>query len=163
MEVSEKFQRAQNFVRKWEGGLTDDKYDAGGITKYGVSIVFLRDCWWTHERLKQCGVLDYPVTRETIKGLEYESAKKLFYLYFWQRGGFEDVPVPFDMFLYDFSVNCGIKTAIKKTQSCLGVSADGIIGPITIKKLEQCLTEPYVKLLCNARRNYYQAIVSRKR
>ncbi|PMQ02377.1 MAG: hypothetical protein CBR30_01675 [Dictyoglomus sp. NZ13-RE01] len=85
------FEKAISFTLKWEGTYSDDKDDPGGITKYGIS-----------QR-------SYPTL--DIKNLTLEKAKEIYRRNYWDKAGCEKLPYPFDILLFDTSVNMGIETA----------------------------------------------------
>ena len=67
-------------ILRAEGGLTEDKYDTGGITNYGVSLAFAKDT-------KDLELFDMDdngiINREDIKKLTIEDATKAFKKYMW--------------------------------------------------------------------------------
>ena len=63
------FEIAQKQVQKWEGGLTDDKYDRGGITNYGVCIEFLKDVAQRKKKIVADLGIELPITRNSIRNL----------------------------------------------------------------------------------------------
>lgn len=95
-----------------EGGLVDDKNDSGGITKYGISK-------------KTYPNLDIP-------SLTLWQAQDIYRRDYWERCKCDYIPDALSVAVFDFAVNSGIKTAIKKLQIALGVTADGIIGNQTV-------------------------------
>ena len=95
-----------------EGGLVDDKNDSGGITKYGISK-------------KAYPNLDIP-------SLTLWQAQDIYRRDYWERCKCDYIPDALSVAVFDFAVNSGIKTAIKKLQIALGVTADGIIGNQTV-------------------------------
>lgn len=113
-----------------EGGYVFDPRDPGGETKFGISK------------------RSYPLLN--IKALDIESAKAIYRKDFWTPLGDECHPsIKFQAF--DFAVNSGISTALRKLQQAIGVADDGHFGPISRARLEE--TSPSdVLLLYNARR-----------
>jgi lysozyme family protein len=61
---------------------------------------------------------------DQLKGM----VKDFFFDRFWKRTGLEQLPFPLSGLVYDFSVNSGETTAIKKLQRLIMVKEDGIIG-----------------------------------
>lgn len=120
MASSEVFNTAHNFVLKWEGGLCDDPADAGGITKYGVSLRFLQN-------------IKPDATRYDIINMTKAEAKALFKKHFWDRCRCAEMPDKTAFILYDTAVNVGCKQAVKFLQRAVGTFVDGLIGPKTIK------------------------------
>lgn len=163
--MTEKFKQAHAFTAEWEGGLSNDKFDKGGITKYGVSFAFLKD--QTPAFLRELGITP-PVTHDTIAELTKAQGERAFYLAFWVPGRCEQLPVPMGMIVYDFSVNCGLRGATRALQhACndLGytpkLKVDGIMGPLTATALASFNTRKGVEVMTEYRHSHYSAIVAR--
>lgn len=107
-----------------EGGYVNDPNDSGGQTKYGISKKAYPD-------------LD-------IKNLTIAQAMEIYRKDYWDRCKCDYIPDALSVAVFDFAVNSGVKTAIKKLQIALGVKADGIIGNQT---LGACNRLPVKKVL----------------
>lgn len=95
-----------------EGGYVNDPNDAGGETKYGIS--------------KKA----YP--NLNIADLTLDEAKAIYFRDYWLKCKCDKLPDCLSVAVFDYSVNSGIKRAVKTLQSVLGVTVDGIIGNQTI-------------------------------
>lgn len=107
-----------------EGGYVNDPRDSGGQTKYGISKKAYPD-------------LDIP-------NLTIAQAMEIYRKDYWDRCKCDNIPDALSVAVFDFAVNSGVKTAIKKLQIALGVKADGIIGNQT---LGACNRLPVKKVL----------------
>jgi lysozyme family protein len=107
-----------------EGGYVNDPKDSGGQTKYGISKKAYPD-------------LDIP-------NLTIAQAMEIYRKDYWDRCKCDYIPDALSVAVFDFAVNSGVKTAIKKLQIALGVKADGIIGNQT---LGACNRLPVKKVL----------------
>lgn len=110
-----------------EGGYSNSKTDSGGPTKYGV----------THKTLAASrGVKS--VTASEVKALTLAEATKIYQRSYWGQSGGDVLPAGLDYAAFDFGVNSGPTTAVRKLQTVLvakGVYAgkvDGHIGEQTI-------------------------------
>jgi hypothetical protein len=83
------FDRSLAFVLKWEGG---DTVDTGGETRYGISK-------------KAYPNLDIP-------NLTLEQAKVIYECDYWQEAGCHNLAWPWDIIVFDSSVNCGVGQAM---------------------------------------------------
>lgn len=90
-----------------EGGYTNNPADPGGETQWGISA------------------RSYP--HLNIRELTREQAKEIYRIDFWDVLGDAHPAVKFQAF--DFAVNSGIQTAIRKLQSAVGMADDGHWGP----------------------------------
>ena len=64
--------------------------------------------------------------------------------------------------LFIFGVNVGYKTCIRETQKLLGVTADGIVGPITLAKLNDYDVVKFDKEFDKIEMAYYERIAKSK-
>lgn len=166
----DKFDIAQDFTARWEGGLSDDKADKGGLTHWGVSLTFLTDFSRDYDNrrfLHDLGVHPLPVTRATIRNLDTQQARAIFKCEFWDPLILDDMPVQMGVLLYDAAVNAGRRQSVKLAQrgynACVlhGVplAVDGIFGPLTRAALKQNNIENVRQAICTARENFYKEIV----
>lgn len=84
----------------------------------------------------------YP--HEDIVNMTQERAEYLYKRDYWDKCKCDQLPDCLSVAVFDFAVNSGVKTAIKKLQIALGVKADGIIGNQT---LGACNRLPVKKVL----------------
>lgn len=96
-----------------EGGYTNNPKDPGGETNWGISK------------------RTYP--NLDIKNLTREQAKTVYKRDFWDPLGEAHPAIKSQVF--DFAVNSGIPTAIRKLQAAVGVADDGHWGPISAAKM----------------------------
>ena len=96
-----------------EGGYVNHPNDPGGETNWGISK------------------RSYPAL--DIARLTREQAKTIYKRDFWDVIGEAHPAIKFQVF--DFAVNSGVQTAIRKLQAALGVADDGAFGPVSKKAL----------------------------
>lgn len=96
-----------------EGGYTEGKGDPGGETIYGISK------------------RSYP--NLIIRNLTRDQAKAIYLRDFWAPLG--DAPGAVKFQAFDFAVNSGIQTAIRKLQAAIGAADDGHWGTMSAAKL----------------------------
>lgn len=96
-----------------EGGYVNDPTDPGGETNWGIS--------------KRA----YPDV--DIKALTRDGAKQIYFRDFWQP--LQNVPGPVLFQVFDFAVNSGIQTAIRKLQDAVRTPDDGHWGPVSQRAL----------------------------
>lgn len=107
------FQEAVEFILKHEGGLSDDAQDSGGLTKFGISQKSYPD-------------LD-------IRSITREQAIAIYKKDYWDKCRCSELPHGIDLLVMDSAVNQGPTAAIRMLQKAVRVTADGVIGPTTIK------------------------------
>ena len=96
-----------------EGVYVNNPQDPGGETNWGISK------------------RSYP--NVDIANLTQDGAKEIYLRDFWNPIGDADPAIKFQVF--DFAVNSGIQTAIRKLQAAIGVADDGHWGPVSAAKL----------------------------
>lgn len=130
------FDQAFDRLMGHEGGYVNDPNDPGGETKWGVS--------------KRC----YP--NLDIESLTRDQAKTIYQTDFWERLHGEKLPDGVAFQVFDFAVNSGIETAVRKLQSAVRVADDGHWGPVSQAALE-AMNESDIILRLLAQRLRYMA------
>ena len=106
-------------LRREGGTFTDLDEDAGGPTRWGVTIPFYTD------------LTGHPKTRTDIQTLTETQAASL-YLTFLESSGLAAIGnVQILDAVADFAVLHGVFPAVKALQKAIGVPVDGIVGPLT--------------------------------
>ena len=108
------FDKAFDRLIGHEGGYVNDPRDPGGETKFGISK------------------RSYP--NLDIANLTVEQAKAIYLRDFWEPLGDAHPAIKFQVF--DFAVNSGIQTAIRKLQAAIGVADDGHFGAVSSAALQ---------------------------
>lgn len=118
-----------------EGSYVNDPDDQGGETYKGISRTM-------HKIWSGWAIIDmyknksgFPATLD--KDVELQNQVEIFYrTNFWFPLNAEHISnQTIADSIFDFSVNAGVIISVRLAQSILGVKADGIIGELTIKKL----------------------------
>jgi len=142
-----KFDSAVQYVLCREGSLSTDPNDHGGITKYGISLRFLKSL--STEDLRKYGVYSPEIVDQDIVDLTMEQAKEIYLGEFWNHAPFDKINVQAVCnFVFDMAVHMGISPAIKCAQrACWAVMRkrgiiedDGILGNDTISMINSCGT-----------------------
>ena len=110
--MSEKFDRALQFVLAHEGCFSDDLNDSGGLTRWGISQKAHPDV--------------------NISNLTKEQATEIYRNEYWGTCRCDDMPSALAFVVFDMAVNQGVGVAIRDLQKLVGVKVDGIIGPDTL-------------------------------
>ena len=126
-------------------GYVDDKDDAGGQTKYGISKNSHPD-------------LD-------IYNLSWANAKHIYNREYWLRAFCDQIDT-IDSKLaelhFDSAVNHGVSRANKLLQEALGVKIDGVIGVMTLGALHKSNVEDVYNKYLEARKRFVNDIVLSK-
>lgn len=148
-----KFELYFDTLIKHEGGYVDDPLDAGGATKYGITLNVWKKRGYDKNK-------DGKIDKEDVKLLTKEDALKIAKEDYWDPIKGDDINnQSIAEFIFDWGYNSGIKTAIKKVQEIVGVPVDGIVGPVTLKAINQYPPKELFNKLKKSRENFYLAIV----
>ncbi|MFC3704456.1 glycoside hydrolase family 108 protein [Devosia honganensis] len=133
------FAHALGEVLKHEGGYVDHPSDPGGATNLGVTIGTLS------------GWLGRKATKAEVKALTVKDVTPIYRKNYWSRVRGDDLPAGLDLAVFDFAVNSGPDRAARALQTIVGVSVDGVIGPITLGVIERIGATAVIGDLCSHR------------
>lgn len=137
--MTDRFGNALAIILDHEGGYVDHPQDPGGATNLGITIATLSD--W----------LDRPATKGDVRALTPASVRPIYRARYWQPVRASDLPAGLDLAMFDYAVNSGPSRAARELQRILGVTADGVVGPITIAAARSRDTRRLIEALCDAR------------
>jgi lysozyme family protein len=129
-----------------EGGekLHNVSGDSGGWTRYGVSYN---------------NNSNFFTSLNDFKNITEEEAQLIGFSKYYITAGTQFVSQDAKDMFFDISFNMGQTRAIKLAQKCLGITQDGLLGPITKSKLasltEECLTKHRI--------SYYYSLINLKK
>ena len=116
------FAQALEFVLSWEGGYVNHPSDPGGETNLGITAQVARAYGY----------------RGPMNRLTHDWARRIYRQGYWLRIGAEALPAhPLRLVLFDAAVNSGPGQALKWLQKELNLTADGILGPLTLEAVRQ--------------------------
>lgn len=158
-EAAGNFQRSLDVYLRWEGGWNNVSGDKGGETIFGIS----RKSWpnWAGWAVVDADKSSPNFPRNANNDPTLRPLVEQFYREnFWNPVHGDELPWRMAMAVFDMAGNSGDRAAIRQMQASLGVEADGIPGPKTIKAawdggksaVEEFLTQRiifYVHLMIN--------------
>jgi len=106
---------------KHEGGYSDHMYDPGGKTMFGITEAVARANGYMGD----------------MHLLPLNTAKAIYKRAYWDMCRCDDLPDSSRFLVFDGAVNSGVSQSTKWLQRALGVSPDGVIGPITLAAANQ--------------------------
>lgn len=153
------FQQAFYKALGHEGGFVDDPADAGGATKYGISLRLYKQY--------------YPdATAKNIKNLTLDEAKVFYHQYFWLENHYNEIKnTDLAVKIFDACINMGPRQAhvcLQRALNCVGFSLaeDGVLGAKTIEALNHTGSPEWgYAILCAYRSElagFYRALVAQK-
>jgi lysozyme family protein len=141
----------------------DDPADPGGETAWGISMLIIKREGMTAESL---GLKD--LSPGSLKNLKLEKAEELYKLFFWDRYKYEKIIDQNNATkVFDASVNCGPLRGAAMLQRAANhcghkLDDDGILGPISLKAINECDQKKLIIEMAQEMRDYYMDLVVRK-
>ncbi len=110
------FERAMDFVLKWEGGYVNHPSDPGSETNYGISKR-------AHPNVD-------------ILNLRKDQALTIYREEYWNAIKGDELPSAIAIAVMDYAVNSGVYRASCALQDLVHAEVDGQIGPNTLKQVQ---------------------------
>lgn len=143
------FDKFITHLLKQEGGYANHPNDAGGCTNMGITIGTYRS------------VFGQDKTCEDLKQLSRQDAATIYKSLYWDKCKADSITDDAVAWLFvDFAVNSGVRTAVRKIQTLVGTTPDGLMGNMTLRAINKC-QDLYGKLM-DARKEYYDILVTNK-
>lgn len=117
------FARSLSLVLKHEGGWADNPKDPGGATMKGVTLASFRR------------YVKPKATKDDLRKITDEQLAAVYRRHYWDEVLGAKLPDGIDYAVFDYGVNSGPATAVKALQKLVGATADGKIGPATLKAI----------------------------
>lgn len=124
-----------------EGGYTNDPNDPGGATIWGITEREARAHGYTGD----------------MREMSRQFAKQIYRESYWDILG-DDVHPAIKFQAFDFGVNAGVSTSIRKLQAAIGVADDGKWGQLSKAKLSLMDVNDVLMKFAAQRLNYYTSL-----
>jgi lysozyme family protein len=146
--VKDNWKKSFELMLASEGGYVNHPSDPGGMTNLGVT----KRVWeeWVGRESNE----------KEMRSLTKEMVEPLYKRKFWDACRCDDLPIGVDYLVFDMAVNAGVGRSAKLLQQCVGVSADGAIGPITITAVKAQDPEELVEKFSEARELFYRGLTT---
>lgn len=157
-----RFNYAINVILEHEGLLSDGAHDSGGLTKYGISLRYLKD---EKIDINKDGDSD----KDDIRALSKQEAIAIYKKDWWDKYNYEainDVKVATKIF--DMAVNMGPIEAHKLTQQALNhllmskLQVDGVLGAKTIASINAQHEGDMLQELREEQKDFYLRLITNK-
>lgn len=145
------FEYIKPFILKWEGGFSNHPNDPGGATNKGITLSVYRSYYGQGKTVEDL---------KNISDEEWDNIFKAGYYNPMKANSINNKSIA--LLCVDMCWGSGTRTAIKKIQKCLGTTADGIVGPKTLAKLNADDSAEVFNKLWKMRRDWFYAIVANR-
>ncbi len=146
--MKENFEVSLALLLDDEGGFSNHPMDPGGMTNLGVT----KRAWEAWKKR--------PVTEEEMQELTPEKVAPFYKEMYWDLARCDDLPDGVDYCVFDLAVNSGVSRAVKTLQECLGVVADGKIGPKTLAAMAAADPKKLTEGIIEKRLLFLQSLVA---
>lgn len=148
---SNSFDKIFKYVLMVEGGYTDDAYDAGGKTTWGI----------IEEEARRHGY------KGDMRNLTKDMAKEIYFKDYFKKNRLDEIKdEKIQLSVFDWLVNSGKWGAVyfQRALNRLGfeISADGVIGSKTIKAANEADPVELLKTYHAMQREYYNNLVKKR-
>jgi uncharacterized protein (TIGR02594 family) len=120
------FEQALAHVLEMEGGYTEDPYDPGGPTNFGVTLAVYAS--FKGVRLEAGNLAE---VKAELKRIAPETVREIYLSRYWAPAYCAALEPALALMHFDAAVNQGVGTAIRFLQEAVGAGVDGEIGPET--------------------------------
>jgi uncharacterized protein (TIGR02594 family) len=152
-DVKSIFDIALAHVLEMEGRWTEDPYDPGGPTNFGITLATL-----AAHRGVTVDASSFAILRQALRGITMPEVRDIYQRRYWIPCRSDVLPPAIALMHFDASVNHGLGAASRMLQAAAGVPIDGEIGPQT---LAACAAMPAAESLqryADFRRARYRAL-----
>jgi uncharacterized protein (TIGR02594 family) len=147
------FEAALAHVLRMEGGYSDDPYDPGGPTNFGITLrTYAAHVGRTLDAASHAGL------KAELLSIRPEVVRTIYEQRYWRPAQCDELPPGLSLFHFDAAVNHGVGTAIRSLQEALGVDADGEIGPLTRRALREAAVPDVIARYALIRERRYRAL-----
>lgn len=137
-------------LKKWEGGFVNHPSDPGGATNCGVTLATYRQFYGKDKTVEDL---------KRMPSWQWEAIMRTY----WNRCRGDQIESQSIAELFvDWHINAGVN-AIKQVQKMFGITADGIVGPITLRYLNSPNREIIFNRIKDRREQYYYNLVRSNR
>ena len=138
------FDKCLTMLLKHEGGFVNHPKDPGGMTNLGVTKA-VYDKWIGRES-----------TEAEMRALTQDDVAPIYKKNYWDRIKADDLPSGVDWSCFDWCVNSGSGRPAKAIQRIVGATADGAIGPMTLKSIASQEPKMLVEKMYDQRQEFYE-------
>lgn len=150
--MKENFEKSLDLVLAHEGGFQSDSRDPGNAGGKCTNLGVTQRVWEDY--------VGHSVDEQAMRQLTKEMVAPLYRKQYWDVCHCDDLPAGVDYLAFDFSVNAGAFRSIKTIQRALNITADGIIGPVTVKAIQDTNAEDFIEKFSDVKKSFYLGLAN---
>lgn len=143
------FERAVNLVLAEEGGFVNHPQDPGGATNLGITQRTLDRVRDEHPEMN---------LPRWVQQLTKQHAKDIYRRAYWDPPRCGLMPMPVALVVFDMTIQHGLPNAVRMLQRALGVTDDGVLGPLTRRALDDAILDSLLTELAAQRMVFYGSL-----
>lgn len=143
------FESVMKWVGTSEGGYVNHPRDPGGATDRGITQRTY-DAWQDSQRQP----------RRPVKGIGKGTAEAILKQQYFDTVSFDELPSGLDYAVVDYAINSGPGKAVKELQQIVGVTADGVMGLLTLAAIGRRDTTKLIIALCEQRMRFLRRLAT---
>lgn len=147
------FQKYLAHILEMEGGYSNDPYDPGGPTNFGITLKVYAT--WLGVRLSQA---NHTALKARLKKIPAREVAAIYRKNYWQRARCADFSPGLALMHFDCAVNQGVSRAIRFLQQAVGTDVDGEIGPLTRAAAQAMPVAQALDAYADIRRSHYRSL-----
>ena len=147
------FDRALAHVLEMEGGWTDDPYDPGGPTNYGITLAV-----YARERGVEITSANLAQLKAELRSIPQDTVRRIYIERYWRPASCPQMPAALAFFHFDAAVNQGVTGAARLLQEAASAFVDGEVGPETLGKAAVQPITTTLPRYAEARRRHYRSL-----
>lgn len=152
--MKQNFEKSLTYLIGSEGGYQDDPDDTGnqlpdgrkGCTNWGVT----QAAWESY--------VGHKVSNADMRALTKEKISDFYRIKYWDICKCDLLPSGIDYLVFDFSVNSGNGSAIKRLQEAVNSAVDGAIGPRTLYAVSTFNAADLIERYSQVKEAYYRGL-----
>lgn len=141
------FEQALAHVLESEGGWSDHPADPGGATMKGITLATYRE----YKRNPH-------ITKEQLRNISDAEVSDIYKKGYWDKSRCSAMPAGIGYLVFDASVNMGVGRSSKLLQESVGVTADGVIGPITLAAVNAANQNELIEEFSRRKEAFYRSL-----
>lgn len=140
------------WVLNHEGYISNDKYDPGGLTKWGII-----------QREYNAARAKWGKPAQSVRLMTWDEMTAIYHFNYMTAIHYDELPDGIDNILFDMAVNSGPSAAIKIAQRVLcqlghAVTIDGILGPETLQALHDIDPTDFIRAFTNRHLVFFRSL-----